>query len=147
MNAEKIEDFYNDMKKKKTLFFKYMIFKITKSHSLFLDSHLSEIKKIEIKKKSIQYNSYLGTVITIFLTENIAFKKNLMYRLTYIPKIRNQLMKYFILPSIVSSYLRLRYEKKTNPIIEEIFSNYDVEDEKFKQVFIDYHVENKFIIL
>ena len=108
--------------------------KFPESRELVQKEHVTEALNFIDTKNSLHANSFLFTFYFCFAAERWRRYKNIMYRLTFSKSFTAKGLKYLILPIFVSGLIVENYEEQNMAKLNLISSNYDLEDEKFKEI-------------
>ena len=132
------EELYKRLSKNKAQCLMFFIDSIPASHSLFQYSHVTQIQTFMARQKKLESNLFWGTLIGVLVMEKSLYARNLIYRLTFYRSLSLTLIKYFIFPSFLSSYVVFRNNVRFKPVLSNITQEYDLEEERFRKTFEEF---------
>ena len=132
------EELYRKLLKNKSQCLMYFIDSIPASHSLFQYSHVTQIQTFMARQKKLETNIFWGTLGGAFFLEKYMYARNILYRLTFYRSLSLTLIKYFLFPSFLSSYVVFRGTIQFKPVLKEITQEYDLEEERFRKIFDEF---------
>lgn len=132
------EELYRKLLKNKAQCLMFFIDSIPASHSHFQYSHVTQIQTFMARQKKLEKNIFWGTLGGVFLFEKYLFARNILYRLTFYRNLSLTLIKYFLFPSFLSSYVVFRNNIQFKPVLKDITQEYDLEEERFRKTFDEF---------
>lgn len=129
---------YIDLLKKSKIFhICTLVENVPESRTLIADPDFRSVKNYLDNAQFLKVYSGLG-ILGFVIYLSYKEQQNLMLRLTFRPKIIGSIFKYFILPAWGTMQVLKIYERMNRQKLEEITSKYDLQNEDFAKITMDY---------
>lgn len=132
------------MKKSKIFHLCTLVSDVPESRALISESDFTYINNYLANLQHLRISSGLG-IISFLLYLQYKEKQNLMLRLTFRPSLIGSIFRYMVFPMMGTVYIMRIYERIKRRELEEIASKYDLQNEDFMKITMNFLQSRGFV--